>query len=81
MARVLALDDDRTPGPVDDLLHQDVATLVGRLLGLPDVLVAEITEDIFHQVLELESREVVQYSYPQLCKYYVVTDKYVRVSG
>jgi hypothetical protein len=56
---VLALDDDRPPGAVDDLLHEDVSALVGRALGLADVLVAEIPEHVLHEVLELESREVV----------------------
>jgi len=52
--RVLALDDNRTPGAVDDFLHDDVATLVSRAVGLADVLVAEIAEDVLYHVLELE---------------------------
>jgi len=49
-----ALDDDRAPGAVDDFLHDDVATLVSRAVGLADVLVAEIAEDVLYHVLELE---------------------------
>jgi len=52
--RVLALDDNRTPGAVDDFLHDDVATLVSRAVGLADVLVAEIAEDVLYHVLEPE---------------------------
>jgi hypothetical protein len=63
---VLALDDDRPSRAVDDLLHDDVAPLVGRPLGLADVLVAEVAKDVLHHVLELESREVVQYSHPNV---------------
>jgi len=51
---VLALHDDRAPGAVDDLLHNDVAALVGRPLCLADVLEAEVAEDVLHHVLELE---------------------------
>lgn len=45
--RVLALDDDREPGPIDDLLR-DIATLVGGSVGLADVLVAEVAEHVYH---------------------------------
>jgi len=60
---VLTLNDDCTTGAVDDLFHDDVTPLVGRPLGLPDILVAEVSEDVFHHVLKLESGEVVQYSH------------------
>jgi len=56
---VLALDDDRPAGSIDDLLHEYVPASVGGAVGLPDVLVAEVPEHI-HQILELEPREVVQ---------------------
>jgi len=59
-ASVLTLDDDGSPGTVDDLLHEHVLALVGRSVGLADVLVAEFAEDVLHEVLELEPREVVQ---------------------
>jgi hypothetical protein len=56
---VLAFDDDRPSGAVDDLFHEDVPAFVGRALGLADVLVAEIPEHVLHEVLELEPREIV----------------------
>jgi len=75
--RVLTLDDDRTPRSVDDLLHKDIATLVSRAVGLADVLVAEVTEHVLDHILELEPREIVQYSHSELCGQYVATVKYV----
>jgi hypothetical protein len=71
--RVLTLDDDRAAGTVDNLLHDDVAALVGRPLSLADVLVAEVAE----HVLELKPRELVQYSHPDIPEQYVATVKYV----
>jgi hypothetical protein len=62
-ARVLAFDDNGSPGAVDDLLHEDVPSFVGRSLGLADVLVAEFPEDVLHKILELEPREIVQDSH------------------
>jgi len=78
---VLALDDDRPWRAVDDLLHDDVAPLVGRPLGLADVFVAEVPEDILHQVLELEPREVVQYSHPNVIGQYLAMTIYVADGG
>lgn len=57
---VLALNDDDSPTrPVDSLFHEDVPSLAGSPVGLANVLLAEVPEDIFHQILEFESREVV----------------------
>jgi hypothetical protein len=56
---VFAFDDDSTACPVDDLFHQYVAALIGSTVGLPNVLIAEISKDIFDYVLELEPREIV----------------------
>ncbi len=53
---------------VDDLLHQYVSTLVGRSFSLTNVLVAEVAEHVPHQILELDSREVVQDSHPRWVK-------------
>ncbi len=57
---MLALDDHCAPPAVDDLLHQHVPTLVGRPRRLADVLVAEVTEDVHHQILKLVAREFVE---------------------
>ncbi|EMA72775.1 hypothetical protein C462_00042 [Halorubrum distributum JCM 13916] len=57
--RVFTLDDDGASCTVDDIFYNDIATLVGCLLSLPYVLVAEVAEDILYDVLELESREFV----------------------
>ncbi len=74
---VLALDDDRPSRPIDDLLHDDVPPLVGRPLCLADVFVAEVPEDVLDQVFELESREVVQYSHPNVIGQHLAISKYV----
>jgi len=69
---VFALDDDASPGSVDDLFHQNVTPLVGRPFGLPHVLVAEIPKDVLGDVLELESGEVVENGHPgsvQPCRF------------
>jgi len=58
-------------------LHKDIATLVSRAVGLADVLVAEVTEHVLDHILELEPREIVQYSHSELCGQYVATVKYV----
>lgn len=49
---VLTLDDDLSPSAVNDVFHDDVPALVGSFLGLPNVLVAEVSEYVLHQVLE-----------------------------
>jgi len=56
---------------------KDIATLVSRAVGLADVLVAEVTEHVLDHILELEPREIVQYSHSELCGQYVATVKYV----
>jgi hypothetical protein len=51
---VLTLDDDRPPRSVDDLLHKHIPPLISRALSLPHVLVAEVPEDVLHQVFEFK---------------------------
>ena len=58
--RVLTLDDNRTPGAVDHLLHENISAFVGSLPGLPDLFVPEIAKHALHEVLKLEPGEVVQ---------------------
>ena len=58
--RVLTLHDDPSSLAVHYLLHQDVTPFVTRPHRLPDVLVAQLPEDVLHQILELEARELVQ---------------------
>jgi len=58
---VFAFNDDRTASPIDNLFHQHVASLIGSPVGLPDVLVAKVPEDILNDIFEFESREVIQY--------------------
>jgi len=56
---VFALNDDRTASPIDNLFHQHVAPLIGSPIGLPDVLITKIPEDILDYILEFESREII----------------------
>jgi len=57
---VLTLDDDGSASAVDDLPHQNITALVGRSGCLADVFVSEVPEDVLHQILELESGELVE---------------------
>jgi len=56
---VFALNDDRTASAIDNLLHQNISALIGPPVGLPNVLVAKIPEDILNDILEFESREII----------------------
>ncbi|ELY72077.1 hypothetical protein C487_19728 [Natrinema pallidum DSM 3751] len=57
---MLTLDNNRSPSPVDDLFHQNVPPLISRFCGLPDVFVTKVSEDVRHQILEFEPREIIQ---------------------
>jgi len=57
---MLTLDNDGPVSSIDDLFHEDVASFVSRPLSLPNVLIAEVPEDVLGNVLELESRQIVQ---------------------
>jgi hypothetical protein len=57
---VFTFDDDRSACPVDNLFHEDVSAFVSCPLSLPNVLVPEIPEYVFHHVFELEPGQVIE---------------------